>query len=118
MRISDWSSDVCSSDLRPEAVRDDCRLLAIRKHIQRLGNLAKLAPSRQEVGAPTHVAVAHAGQIKRHHVIIFCQKRCNEGKAARMCQKAMGHQYLGLAGVTPSEIVRLGTIYFHRSEEN
>src|SRR3546814_1875734 len=89
MHISDWSSDVCSSDL-------DSRLLDIRKHIQRFGNLAKLAPSRQEVGAPTHLAVAHAGQIKRHHVIIFCQKRCNEGKAARMCQKAMGHQYLGL----------------------
>src|SRR3546814_3834530 len=30
-----------------------------------------------------------------------------------MCQKAMGHQYLGLAGVTPAEIVRVGPIYFH-----
>ena len=106
----DWVTAVRAAS---EAVRDNRRLLAIRKHIQRLGNLAKLAPSCQEVGAPAHLAVAHAGQIERHHVIVFGKKRCNEGEAARMGEKAMRHKHLGLARVTPAKIVCLGPIDFH-----
>ncbi|WP_206377601.1 hypothetical protein [Sphingobium sp. TB-6] len=55
--------------------------ISIREHVERLGDLAELTPSCCDVGLPAHFAVAHAGKIERHHVIIFGKKWCNEGKA-------------------------------------
>src|SRR3546814_20613937 len=34
MRISDWSSDVCSSDLRPLAAREDGQQLALARQVE------------------------------------------------------------------------------------
>src|SRR3546814_4213376 len=62
----------CQGCARPEAVRDDCRLLAIRKHIQRLGNLAKLAPSRQEVGARSEEHPSELQSLMRTSYAVFC----------------------------------------------
>src|SRR3546814_5031639 len=53
MRISDWSSDVCSSDLR--VLRADARVVQARGHRMRFGDLPVVIA--QHVGA---VAVQHA----------------------------------------------------------
>src|SRR3546814_8851545 len=40
MRISDWSSDVCSSDLLPHASTRECPVAFIRRKIMRCGSPA------------------------------------------------------------------------------
>src|SRR3546814_7739935 len=62
MRISDWSSDVCSSDLH--AVADGMSAVAI---VQQLFDAAlPLADSRaDEPGAPSRATAVHAGLKQR-----------------------------------------------------
>ena len=73
-----------------ETVRDDGGFVAICKQIERLGNLNKFAPSRFWIGLPTHLRVAHAGEIERDNVIVFGEEWGDEGKAARVGEKAIG----------------------------
>src|SRR3546814_18778212 len=63
MRISDWSSDVCSSDLHPVplALRDDHRLLTGADRIQQQH---VVVPERQRGSAVPHVPLL-AGQTVR-----------------------------------------------------
>src|SRR3546814_4860229 len=57
MRISDWSSDVCSSDLVPHAVERLGQLAPQRGHVV----------AQQRAGEHQRVAVAaHAGATSRH----------------------------------------------------
>ena len=84
--------------------------MAICKQIECLGNLTKLAPPSRGIGLPAHLRVAHAGEIERHHVVIFREKRSDEGKATGVGEKAMCHKHFRLFPVAPAKVMRPGTV--------
>src|SRR3546814_8172957 len=58
MRISDWSSDVCSSDLTPRAARPGA---AVRSHQRKIGGLQPAAR-----GAPRRMGGARRAEHRGH----------------------------------------------------
>src|SRR3546814_19712462 len=52
MRISDWSSDVCSSDLAQAGGRVEVRIDAVVRYVPKRGD--RLAGSRRAGGVPQH----------------------------------------------------------------
>src|SRR3546814_15146525 len=69
MRISDWSSDVCSSDLRDDAERDILRIFGGRFDDMRVGQDARR-------GERDAAAVAEADEIGRARVGKECVSTC------------------------------------------
>src|SRR3546814_4952241 len=63
MRISDWSSDVCSSDLLDEQVLD----LEQRPHQRSFGFRASRSQSPNRLTASTRMASAAPGKMVIHH---------------------------------------------------
>ena len=94
-------------------MRDDGGFVAICKQIERLGNLNKFAPSRFWIGLPTHLRVAHAGEIERDNVIVFGEEWGDEGKAARVGEKAMCHKHFRLAAVAPAKVMHFSIVDLH-----
>src|SRR3546814_593767 len=109
MRISDWSSDVCSSDLRFEdeaervhvAVRTDARIT------EKIPGAAKLFAALDEgeamVGAihlqmHGHADTRNAGADDQHILIDRCSL-CVHGAfhRRRACHRLVSHQSLGSA---------------------
>src|SRR3546814_6803847 len=66
MRISDWSSDVCSSDLQHEPVAaegdDDLRLVEPRRGVARLEARLRLAGIRRVAGNQREASTGHGGR--------------------------------------------------------
>src|SRR3546814_1801663 len=94
MRISDWSSDVCSSDLRPDGVPRPARHL--------------LGPARDDLLGRRHHRLAVAQQQRRHQRPV----REAEGRAGTSAQRH-GHCILDLADGPR----RFAGAWFPRSEE-
>src|SRR3546814_12113602 len=66
MRISDWSSDVCSSDLRDVdvgRVRDAIRADFLRAPVDRLGNALRRRATGGDVVLEAEVALRAAGIV-------------------------------------------------------
>src|SRR3546814_13835230 len=66
MRISDWSSDVCSSDLRDVdvgRVRDAIRADFLRAPVDRLGNALRRRATGGDVVLEAEVALRAAGSV-------------------------------------------------------
>src|SRR3546814_9160017 len=59
MRISDWSSDVCSSDLAPQHLKQD-RAAALRRHRLHLRVEVRLGRDGPVVRGDDHIAAAQA----------------------------------------------------------
>src|SRR3546814_9366558 len=89
MRISDWSSDVCSSDLKS------------RGHVQRIAN---------EV--PQFIA-----DLARIHIFVAQRRQAIFGKIRAMaaCQRCEFNNLDGRVGIAHDEAAFRGC--FHRSEE-
>src|SRR3546814_13601054 len=62
MRISDWSSDVCSSDLPSSEVPAVARLAGVQPRADPLGDAAQLRGAARRQGAGLVLAVAGAGR--------------------------------------------------------
>src|SRR3546814_3999959 len=78
MRISDWSSDVCSSDLvwRPAIGREDAFEGSPRASVRRIADIRRTTPLRQitsgrkrhqRARGDAHVAIFGAGVAAVHH---------------------------------------------------
>src|SRR3546814_8997357 len=94
MRISDWSSDVCSSDLR---------LQPFAHHRFRFAALVARHPGRIDVGGVDHAAAMldeavedreARGAVRRPSKDVAAKNEGTDGKAA-VAQRAFGH------GVSP-----------------
>src|SRR3546814_15727985 len=91
MRISDWSSDVCSSDLDTPMLRERLRLSGISPHAIKLALPDEVARSAidQLAHGPTYFAYADpedtdiltAAQARRSRVLSASQKRASFLKA-------------------------------------
>src|SRR3546814_16402283 len=60
MRISDWSSDVCSSDLELAAIGAECRL-ELCKLLERSDHLALVADQRQRLAVGARIGIGVRG---------------------------------------------------------
>src|SRR3546814_5645333 len=65
MRISDWSSDVCSSDLHSTLVIEDVNSTSIRNDGMLGKGVAEVLVHRQENEAGTWVDAGHDGYARR-----------------------------------------------------
>src|SRR3546814_18725166 len=98
MRISDWSSDVCSSDLAAQADADDTRLtltaeiarqyIALRASRQRL-EIARYLPTNQQKIADLTAQLEGAGQVSR---IGRAQTDRGEGNGRAACGERVGQE--------------------------
>src|SRR3546814_5264723 len=98
MRISDWSSDVCSSDLRIQMGPQQCSAFGadhlFRRHVQqhraeqRLGNADaaqdEVLPRRfQTGGSAVHRSEEHTSELQslmRTSYAVFCLKKKNKSQ--------------------------------------
>src|SRR3546814_4403708 len=103
MRISDWSSDVCSSDLRVRLARDviigrkvDDRGDAVTEPLQNVGNRRSDAILRAEIEVDCDGAVGRfrgSIAIKPHDGVASGKPAYHRGtdEAARSCQTGRAH---------------------------
>src|SRR3546814_1132331 len=124
MRISDWSSDVCSSDLSPAAdgseildtassTRDDCPLPQHAHILHRLNAkdrssgeayLAAEAHSPQaQAGLPC--ADVHQGWARGHHAPPCARSRSPVGLTRTSHQKSRGHSGIATTTLAPEHEV-------------
>src|SRR3546814_18797344 len=91
MRISDWSSDVCSSDLRlrPWAARSE---MATFRQVDRARNLA----AQEEAGElPAGIGIEHRRQQRP---AVGMQRRLEEQIGSAACRERVW-QYVGISVV-------------------
>src|SRR3546814_6990222 len=85
MRISDWSSDVCSSDLGRSALRADARQQAVRRRPCRRNSVGAWHAQYQRVGNDAkrrspfrHRSEEHTSELQslmRISYAVFCLKK-------------------------------------------
>src|SRR3546814_17388900 len=95
MRISDWSSDVCSSDLgeQRDVELHQARELRLQHLAQRGSDRRMVAPQREDAEAAQQVEVAPAGDVvevwalaaREVHVIAEGLQRSEERRVGKEC---------------------------------
>src|SRR3546814_2673335 len=82
MRISDWSSDVCSSDLPAHLARED-DLVAVQAEF--LGLLRRFQGGGHHRAAHHHLGVfrVREARVIVHHA--YCQRRSAERRVGKEC---------------------------------
>src|SRR3546814_18377206 len=89
MRISDWSSDVCSSDLQPwverVAVRARCRVAFVQRRVEH----QRVRGKRTAVVLARHVvedvAVVGATRTTEDHVLLVAEQVIGEAEPGLSC---------------------------------
>ena len=93
---------------------DDLRLYRTGKKLQGIGQGDHVSGPLVAIATGGNFTVTHAGQIIGDHVMVRGQKGSDKGEAARVRQKAVGHQQRRLAARAPAEIMDLMSVHFDK----
>ena len=84
---------------------DDDRLAGMAEKAQSFSNADHFAAARGHVAVRAYLAVAHPGQVIGDQVVIGRKKRGDEGEAARVREKTVGHQHRRRGRISPAEVM-------------